>query len=761
MAITTITKEMVSVNAIQGTLIADNAITAVHIATNAVSGTLIADNAVTATHIAQNTITVTQLANDAVEADKIADGIITTNHLNKAMISSQTEVSAVAGDFVLIGDTSDSNNLKKAPVSSLIAGGLTGTPNIAVGTLSTTGALTLGDYIEKTSGNLTLDVADDIILDADGGDIIFKDGGSSIGRLKNNSGNFVIKSEGSDDDLKFLGNDGGSEITALTLDMSDAGTAKFGHDIKMVDNGVIRLGDGNDLSLFHDASNSHITNDYGVLYIDQRVDDGNFILRCDDQSGGLAEYIVLDGGAGDIKFTAISDIIHQSTSTNSTAGHHIFKSYNTEIMRIDGANNRVGIGTDSPDELLHVYAGSAGSVSANSNADLVIEDNDHAFLQFLTPANKVAGFYFGDADDNDVGSMFYDHNTNHVELNISGTQVMNIDSDGPKFSIGGNDLYVDLFSDSGSNQGSGSIRFFTDGASANQTVASIVMQQEAGGGSVRKGEMLFQVADNGAPATALKILNNKNVYGYGGLYSYYDATYHMALRALNGGQYIQYGSGDGLSFVSVDTFPNSGASTRMYLNTGGRFLVGSTSELSPNSRVFINANSNSTNPALNLKAATTTSSGSVLIFFAGDSDEVGSVSMSNLEQGSGVSYNTSSDYRLKENVTYSWDATTRLKQLKPARFNWIKDTTNTLQDGFLAHEVSSIVPEAVTGDKDAMQPIRYKEGDNIPSGKEVGDETGSYSTTEIKAQQIDHSKLVPLLVKTIQELEARITAGGL
>jgi prepilin-type processing-associated H-X9-DG protein len=117
MAITTITNAMVSVNAIQGTLIADNAITAVHIATNAVSGTLIADNAVTATHIAQNTITVTQLADDAVEADKIADGVITTNHLNKAMISSQTEVTAVGGDFVLIGDTSDSNNLKKALVS--------------------------------------------------------------------------------------------------------------------------------------------------------------------------------------------------------------------------------------------------------------------------------------------------------------------------------------------------------------------------------------------------------------------------------------------------------------------------------------------------------------------------------------------------------------------------------------------------------------------------------------------------------------------
>ena len=130
MALTTVTGNIVSVNAIQGTLIADNAITAVHIATNAVSGTLIADNAVTAVHIAQNSITVTQLADDCVESDKIADGIITTNHLNKAMISSQTEVSAATGDFVLLGDTSDSNNLKKTPLSSIAALSAVGTGDI-------------------------------------------------------------------------------------------------------------------------------------------------------------------------------------------------------------------------------------------------------------------------------------------------------------------------------------------------------------------------------------------------------------------------------------------------------------------------------------------------------------------------------------------------------------------------------------------------------------------------------------------------------
>tara|TARA_Y100001963_G_C6735682_1_gene426253 strand:+ start:8 stop:1387 length:1380 start_codon:yes stop_codon:yes gene_type:complete len=122
---------------------------------------------------------------------------------------------------------------------------------------------------------------------------------------------------------------------------------------------------------------------------------------------------------------------------------------------------------------------------------------------------------------------------------------------------------------------------------------------------------------------------------------------------------------------------------------------------------------------------------------------------------SSTTYNTSSDYRLKENIDYTWDATTRLKQLKPARFNWIKDDTNTLLEGFLAHEVSSIVPGAVSGEKDAMtDAILYTDGEELPSGKEVGD---IKKASAPDYQGIDHSKLVPLMVKTIQELEARIT----
>jgi len=116
-------------------------------------------------------------------------------------------------------------------------------------------------------------------------------------------------------------------------------------------------------------------------------------------------------------------------------------------------------------------------------------------------------------------------------------------------------------------------------------------------------------------------------------------------------------------------------------------------------------------------------------FFNGNG-EVGTIRTN----GSATAYNTSSDYRLKENVNYDFDATTRLKQLKPAKFSFIADDTNTLVDGFIAHEVSDIVPEAISGEKDAVN----EDGSILPQG-------------------IDQSKLVPLLVKTIQELEARIT----
>ena len=84
---------------------------------------------------------------------------------------------------------------------------------------------------DRSGGDLILDVTGDITLDANGGDWAFDDNGTTIGAIVNSSTNFVIKSAVSNSDLLFQGNDGGSIITALTLDMSEAGAATFNNNV--------------------------------------------------------------------------------------------------------------------------------------------------------------------------------------------------------------------------------------------------------------------------------------------------------------------------------------------------------------------------------------------------------------------------------------------------------------------------------------------------------------------------------------------------
>jgi len=109
--------------------------------------------------------------------------------------------------------------------------------------------------IGTTSGDLTLDVAGDFTLDVGGGDIAIKDDGTEFGRMVNSSTDFVIQSSVNDKDLIFKGKDNNAVITALTLDMSDAGTAIFNHDIKLNDAQLIRFGSSQDSDIAHYADN--------------------------------------------------------------------------------------------------------------------------------------------------------------------------------------------------------------------------------------------------------------------------------------------------------------------------------------------------------------------------------------------------------------------------------------------------------------------------------------------------------------------------
>jgi hypothetical protein len=145
-------------------------------------------------------------------------------------------------------------------------------------------------------------------------------------------------------------------------------------------------------------------------------------------------------------------------------------------------------------------------------------------------------------------------------------------------------------------------------------------------------------------------------------------------------------------------------------------------------------------------------SGKMVAFQRNDGTQVGSIFVG----ASATSYNTSSDYRLKENVTPMTGATATVKLLKPCNFDWIEGG-NT--NGFIAHELAEVIPEAATGTKDAMMDERYEV---TPA---VLDDEGNETTAAVMGtrsvpnlQGVDQSKLVPLLTATIQELIARIEA---
>ena len=205
----------------------------------------------------------------------------------------------------------------------------------------------------------------------------------------------------------------------------------------------------------------------------------------------------------------------------------------------------------------------------------------------------------------------------------------------------------------------------------------------------------------------------------------------------NGGSFIHFGDTDDSNVGALAYFHDSNfmrfdvnASERARLDASGRFMVNTT-----NLNGHIAAqNTVGVTPAFHATTSTTSSTG--LFEFSNPNGLVGSITTS----GSTTAYNTSSDYRLKEDVQPMVGSVDRLMALKPVNFAWKVDGSRV--DGFLAHEAQEVVPECVTGEKDAV------------------DDEGNP-----QYQGIDQSKIVPLLTAALQEaltkieaLEARVAA---
>ena len=186
---------------------------------------------------------------------------------------------------------------------------------------------------------------------------------------------------------------------------------------------------------------------------------------------------------------------------------------------------------------------------------------------------------------------------------------------------------------------------------------------------------------------------------------------------------------------------------RCRMDTSAHVMFGlSTANSFPTGNNFVQINETS---GVNIVVGGHSGTHTIMQFRHNGATTIGSIVI----DASSTTYNTSSDYRLKENVTDISDGITRVKQLAPKRFNFIADADKTV-DGFIAHEAATVIPEAVSGEKDAMtEEVLYVDGDEIPEGKKVGDVK---TASTIDPQGIDQSKIVPLLTAALQEAIAKI-----
>ena len=223
------------------------------------------------------------------------------------------------GHITVLGDTNagaiqfncESNSHGQILKSQPHSAGVTNEMLLPAGSSSTLVSLVSTDTLENktlttptiaeidSGSTITLDATTDIVLDAGGADVIFKDDGTSILTLTNNSTDVDFTVATQDKDINFKGDDGGSGITALSLDMSDAGTAVFNHDIRIADDG--QIGSASDPDAMTISSSGVVTFSQAPVFPDGVVPlvdldiDGGTDIGADLTTSDL---IIVDDGAG-------------------------------------------------------------------------------------------------------------------------------------------------------------------------------------------------------------------------------------------------------------------------------------------------------------------------------------------------------------------------------------------------------------------------------------------------------------------------------
>lgn len=744
MAITTVSSHVVSVNAIQGTLIADNAITAVHIATNAVSGTLIADNAITAVHVAQNSITVTQLADDCVESDKIADGVITTNHLNKAMISSQTEVTPVAGDFVLLGDTSDSNNLKKAPLTLLLNSNvdLSTKLNLSGGTL--TGALTTNGVINtSTSQNFAINTPNSLRINIDSNDSatdqVFVIGNNQTGVDATNNVLFKVGEDGKvgigtgapDYQLHiagggdFLVEDTGNGSAHIRLRSSSGGTASSNWKLKTSNNNHFYIdndtGSAGTAIAIDDTGRVAIgigdPHAYGQLQVDLASTDAYTPTAFLDKPTMTLRHSDGNGYYNGIRFSNQSgnyEWFLGTTNVASNAADFVWQGYNRttsayqEMMRLSDEGN-LGLGQPTPTNKLEVH-GVKSYVAGIPTGVVAIADNT-SMAAGVGGAINFIGKYHSNATMTSAASIEASK-ANATSGDYGFDMILKTRENGTDMKETIRLTQSQSFIFNNANQGA---RYFI----INQT---------------SDGALIFRY-DN-----ANKWQNSQDSAGGLNWYSYTAGSHVVKF----------HGDGRDYDFIS-DTANDYTPRINLYSKSSGAYCGEINFYSKHNSNEWVAASIFATggsgygtgNPP----------SGGMRLYVRGafgDTHAVNAIQIAADGVASG-DFNDTSDVALKKDIVSlsASDSITAIKALNPVSFKWKLD--NEARSGFIAQEVETHLPNDVVGEDWRAEAVG-EEGD--PSSRDEGSKGKAVNSTGILAHAV---KVIQEQQKEIEALKTRVT----
>ena len=254
----------------------------------------------------------------------------TSGTFDSIVIGSTTITSTAAEINLLDGSTANTVVNSKAVVygsSGELAGALSTAAQPNVTSLGTLTALTVdnigidGSTISNSSGDITLDASGDIILDADGDDIKIAEGGTTVMEIKHESSGIDFLLSTSDEDYKFKGSDGGSTITALQLDMSEAGHATFNGKVTVGTNAVGTLTTDNDGSFDMAASNNF-----------KCTPSGNFTLTFTNIVSQSGNILLVNSGGHTVSAHTNSKVDANLLATVSTAGTYLISYFS------DGTN---------------------------------------------------------------------------------------------------------------------------------------------------------------------------------------------------------------------------------------------------------------------------------------------------------------------------------------------------------------------------------------------------------------------------------------